>query len=114
MDVRELFQALGDPLRFRIVEALRVSPRCVTELVEDLGVSQPNVSRHLKVLRESGLIRSTRDGKWIRYSIDPEAVGMIGLWTGVRGGAHPKGAESRFRVTSSAGTDEILLFNDEK
>ena len=114
MKVRELFQALGDPLRYRIVEALRISPQCVTDLVASLGVSQPNVSRHLKILRESGLIRSTRDGKWIRYSIDPEAVGLIRLWSGMSGGAVPENAESPFRVTSSAGPDERILFTDEK
>ena len=82
MDLQTAFWALGDPQRFRIVQALRESPCFVSDLVALLGTAQPNVSRHLKVLKESGLISSRREGKWIRYAIVPGALEAIRLWVG--------------------------------
>jgi len=89
MDVQAVFWALGDPWRYRIVEALRRSPRFVTELVDELGTSQPNVSRHLKVLRERGIIEGKREGKWIRYRIVPEALEAIARWAAEGSAARP-------------------------
>lgn len=54
--------ALGDPKRLLILYALAEGPRCVNELVEVLQVSQPTVSRHLRVLRERGLVNTDRQG----------------------------------------------------
>ena len=95
MGVRELLQAIGDPVRFRIVEALRGGPRCVAELVEELGLPQPNVSRHLKALRERGVIEAAREGRWVRYRIVPAALEAIHGWsrrTAGGGEARPLGA----------------------
>lgn len=82
VDVREMFGALGEPLRFRILEELRRGPRFVTDLVETTGAAQPSVSRHLKALRECGMIEGERDGKWIRYRIVPGALAAIRRWAG--------------------------------
>ncbi len=54
--VAGFFRALADPVRLRIVGALRDGPRCVTELTELIGCSQPNVSKHLKTLVLHGLV----------------------------------------------------------
>jgi len=60
---------LGDPTRVVILYALADGPKCVNELVEALGVSQPNVSRHLKILRERSLVISERNGQAVFYSL---------------------------------------------
>ncbi|HWI03214.1 MAG TPA: metalloregulator ArsR/SmtB family transcription factor [Acidimicrobiales bacterium] len=70
----ELLRALANPHRLAIVAALKDQARCVHELVEALGVSQPLVSQHLRVLRASRLVRSQRRGREIAYSLGDEHV----------------------------------------
>ncbi len=68
------FKALGDPARLRLLSliAAHESGRaCVCDLTEPLGLSQPTVSHHLKVLREAGLVTSERRGTWVHYSLLP-------------------------------------------
>ncbi len=69
-----VFQALGDENRLRIVEALRRGERCVCELQDDLGLGQSLLSHHLRTLREAGLVRARREGRWAHYSL---AVGSL-------------------------------------
>ncbi len=69
-----LLRALASPHRLAIVRELEVEPRCVHELVEALGVSQPLVSQHLRVLRASHLVRAERRGREIAYSLGDEHV----------------------------------------
>lgn len=70
----ELLKALANPLRLRIVLALRDGPRCVHELVESLGVTQPLVSQHLRVLRGAHLLSTERRGREIAYSLIDDHV----------------------------------------
>lgn len=65
----ELFRALGDPLRLRLMLLLREGEVCVCHLVETLGESQPLVSKHLATLRRVGLVTSRKDGYWRHYSL---------------------------------------------
>lgn len=65
----ELCSALADPNRILLLYALQGGPKSVHELTLDLGITQPATSRHLKVLRERGLLKSTRDGQSIQYEI---------------------------------------------
>lgn len=65
----ELLRALSAPLRIAIVLQLREGPRCVHELVDALGVTQPLVSQHLKVLKSSGVVSSHRQGREMRYEL---------------------------------------------
>lgn len=60
------FQALGDPTRLAVVRLLRAREQTVGELVLALAVPQPKVSRHLKVLRDAGLVVSTKEGRIVR------------------------------------------------
>jgi len=71
--VDELFASLGDPVRLRLACCLLAVPRgaCVCELVDALDVSQPNVSRHLKVLKGARLVEERRDGRWMYYHLRP-------------------------------------------
>ena len=69
------FKALADPARLRILSL--VSERdevCGCDLVDPLGLSQPTVSHHLKVLWEAGLLTRERRGRWIHYAVDEAAV----------------------------------------
>ena len=66
--------ALSDPTRLLILYALADSPRNVTELTNELNVIQPTVSRHLKVLRERGLVYAVRNGSSITYHLGDERL----------------------------------------
>lgn len=62
-------QALSDPKRITILYALNERPRHVNELAADLGLSQPTVSRHLRVLRQQSLVQTERQGTWTTYRL---------------------------------------------
>jgi ArsR family transcriptional regulator len=69
------FKALSEPARVAIVNRLASSGEaCVCELVDVLGLAQPTVSHHLRVLREAGLIEHERRGTWMYYRLVPEAI----------------------------------------
>lgn len=65
----EIYRALGDPVRLRILALLRVREACVCELVARLPVSQPAVSQHLRKLRQAGLVGERRQKYWTYYAI---------------------------------------------
>ena len=72
--------ALSDPNRLLILYALNEKPLNVTELTNELGLSQPTMSRHLKVLRERGLVQTVRNGTVITYSLsDPRLIQALDL-----------------------------------
>ena len=72
--------ALSDPNRLLILYALNEKPLNVTELTIELGLSQPTMSRHLKVLRERGLVQTARTGTVIKYSLsDPRLIQALDL-----------------------------------
>jgi DNA-binding transcriptional ArsR family regulator len=73
----ELLRALASPHRLAIVRALAGGPRCVHELVDALGVSQPLVSQHLRVLRAGDLVRAQRRGREIAYALADHHVTHI-------------------------------------
>jgi DNA-binding transcriptional ArsR family regulator len=64
-----LFRSLGDPSRLAVLEALRDGPKCVSDLVAQTGLSQPNVSGHLAFLRDCGLVEREQRGRYAYYSI---------------------------------------------
>ncbi|HEY4413771.1 MAG TPA: metalloregulator ArsR/SmtB family transcription factor, partial [Gaiellaceae bacterium] len=69
------FKALADPARVAILNRLASSDEvCVCNFVDALDIAQPTVSHHLKVLRDAGLVESTRRGTWAFYRLVPEAV----------------------------------------
>lgn len=73
-----LLKVLGEPLRWRIVELLAIEELCVCHLVEELGVAQPLVSHHLKVLREAELVESERFRYWTYYRLRTDAINHLG------------------------------------
>jgi len=75
----ELFKALGDPARIRIVNLLAATdePVCVCELIGPLGLAQATVSHHLKKLTDAGLLDREERGKWAYFSINSEAMARL-------------------------------------
>ncbi|MGO8876725.1 MAG: ArsR/SmtB family transcription factor [Acidimicrobiales bacterium] len=74
------FAVLAEPSRRRILDLLRVRERSVGELVEDLRLSQPGVSKHLRVLREAGLVDVRVDAQRRWYQLRPEPLAEIDAW----------------------------------
>lgn len=80
MGVSEAFHVLAEPARRQILDLLRERPRLVGELTERLGLPQPSTSKHLKVLREAGLVRVGRDGTRRWYRLCPEPLREVDRW----------------------------------
>ena len=74
------FETLADPTRRRIVAALREGERPVNDIVESAGIHQSGVSRHLRILHESGFVSVRPDGQRRLYSLRPEPFGEIEAW----------------------------------
>lgn len=73
----KLFRALGDETRVRIVALLAHGELCVCHIEKALELSQPNVSRHLGILRMAGIVDARRDGTWVYYKLaDQEHAGV--------------------------------------
>jgi DNA-binding transcriptional ArsR family regulator len=72
--------ALADPTRREVFERLRAGPRAVGEIAEELPVSRPAVSQHLKVLKEAGLVADRAEGTRRVYYIDPQGLGPLRKW----------------------------------
>jgi DNA-binding transcriptional ArsR family regulator len=73
-------EALGDPTRRRIVELLARREHDAGDLGSNFSISQPAVSRHLRVLREHGLVRVRKDGQRRVYSLDPAPLAELDEW----------------------------------
>ena len=67
-------KGLADPKRLLILNALRDGERSVTDLVDELDIPQANVSQHLAVLRDRGLVTGRRDGQWVYYSLTSHKI----------------------------------------
>src|SRR3954463_6115146 len=73
----ELFHALSDETRLEIIELLRRGERCVCELTDTLDAAQSRLSFHLRVLKDAGIVRDRKDGRWVYYELDPEVFEEI-------------------------------------
>ena len=80
-ELENLFKALADKTRLRILALLGSNEVCVCHIHDSLGVPQPTVSRHLAYLRKSGLVEARRDGVWMHYqvsrSLSPVLQGVV-------------------------------------
>ncbi|MBD9735174.1 winged helix-turn-helix transcriptional regulator [Streptomyces sp. H28] len=70
----DVIRALGDPLRLQIVTLLARETLCTTHLVEETGARQTNLSNHLKVLREAGLVETEPCGRFTYYKLKPDVL----------------------------------------
>ena len=78
----DAFNAIAEPQRRDILALLRAGERPVTDLARELGMSQPRASKHLRVLREVGLVRDRRAGKRRLYGLDARGLRPVHAWTG--------------------------------
>ncbi len=69
-----IFHALSDETRLSLLEQLKHGERCVCELTDVMKAGQSRLSFHLKVLKDAGLLVDRREGRWIYYSINPDAI----------------------------------------
>ncbi|MFI7320167.1 ArsR/SmtB family transcription factor [Streptomyces venezuelae] len=70
----DVIRALGDPLRLQIVTLLARETLCTTHLVEETGAKQTNLSNHMKVLREAGIVETEPCGRFTYYKLRPEVL----------------------------------------
>jgi len=94
MPVEELFSVIAERTRRDILEALAKEHKAVGELVEELGVSQPTVSKHLRVLREAGVVTMQAQGQKRFYSINTKPLSLVSAWldglgAGITAAPHP-------------------------
>ncbi|MET7739374.1 metalloregulator ArsR/SmtB family transcription factor [Streptomyces sp. NPDC005385] len=80
MSDASLWAALADPHRRAIVALLLERPRAVGELVDACGLSQPSTSKHLRVLRDAGLVRVRQDAQRRVYALDPAPIAALDAW----------------------------------
>ena len=69
-----LFHALADQIRVNVVVLLVNGERCVCELMDELGLAQSRLSWHLKTLSDAGIISGRREGRWVYYSLNADAL----------------------------------------
>lgn len=86
-DFVRLMKALSDPNRVKIITILGGRELCVCELTALLGVAQPTVSKHLRILEDTGLVSFRKEGNWIIYRLNTECpeqartmLGFVGQW----------------------------------
>ena len=76
------FQAVAEETRFRVVRLLASGERCVCELQDELDSAQSRLSFHLKKLKEAGVVSDRREGRWVYYSLVPEALAEMQAFLG--------------------------------
>ena len=69
-----VFKAFCDENRIRILDLLRGGEKCACKLLEELSISQPTLSHHMKILCDSGIVEGRKEGKWMHYRICPQGV----------------------------------------
>lgn len=75
----DILKALADPTRLKIISLLRIRDCCVCELVPIFNISQPAISKHVSRLKTADLVRETRKGQWVFYSINEKRLEEIGF-----------------------------------
>ena len=68
--IAELFKALSDENRIKILQLLHSGEKCACVLLDNLHITQPTLSHHMKILCDAGIVQGRKDGKWVYYSID--------------------------------------------
>ena len=76
----DVLEVIAEPTRRRILDAVRAGEQSVSDLVERVGMHQPGVSRHLKVLRDAGLVEVRRDAQRRLYRLRPEPLMALDAW----------------------------------
>ena len=77
-EMAQIFKVLSDENRIRILKQLQTGEKCGCELLEELKITQPTLSHHMKILCDAGLVTSRKAGKWIYYTRQAETLDRIG------------------------------------
>ncbi len=107
-ELAKVLKAAADPKRLQMLDLLSCGMMCACDFTEKLGVSQPNVSHHLKILREAGLITANKRGRWVDYKINHEKTDWLQEKFGQVVAECPKGCE----VTRSNCEDKINFLEE--
>jgi ArsR family transcriptional regulator, arsenate/arsenite/antimonite-responsive transcriptional repressor len=78
--VAAAFKAIADPVRLRLLSMIascEAGEMCVCDLTEPVGLSQPTVSHHLKVLADAGILSRAKRGTWVYYRVEPDALRVL-------------------------------------
>ena len=75
--IADIFKSLSDENRIRILKLLCSGEKCACKLLEELNISQPTLSHHMKILCDAGIVSGRREGKWTHYSICCEGVRKV-------------------------------------
>ena len=73
-DTVKVFKAFFDENRLKILEQLRTGEKCACKLLDELHITQPTLSHHMKLLCDADIVQGRKDGKWVHYSINPEGT----------------------------------------
>lgn len=73
-EVAVVFKALCDENRVRIIKMLRTGEKCACKLLEEINITQPTLSHHMKILCDSGIVVGRKEGKWMHYSISQKGA----------------------------------------
>ena len=76
-EVACIFKALSDENRIRILKMLHSGEKCACKLLEELNISQPTLSHHMKILCDAGIVNGRKEGKWTHYSMRCEGVQKV-------------------------------------
>ena len=117
-ETEQVFRALGDPWRLRILYDLREKDYTAGELLERVDIVQSTLSHHMKVLCEAGLVGAVRKGKWTQYSLQRDTfartAAWLESWTGDNAGDRSLQEESDTPVLSSPEEESLTSSNDQK
>ena len=72
-----MFKAFADENRIQILELLRDGERCACRLLEEMKITQPTLSHHMKILCDSGIVVGRKEGKWMHYSISEDGIADV-------------------------------------
>lgn len=75
-----IFKAFCDENRIKILQILRSGEKCACKLLEDMNITQPTLSHHMKILCDSGIVEGRKEGKWMYYSISKTGVETAGQY----------------------------------
>ena len=73
-DTVKVFKAFGDENRLKILEQLRTGEKCACKLLDELHITQPTLSHHMKLLCDADIVQGRKEGKWVHYSINPKGA----------------------------------------
>lgn len=73
-DTVKVFKAFCDENRLKILEQLRTGEKCACKLLDELHITQPTLSHHMKLLCDADIVQGRKEGKWVHYSIDQEGA----------------------------------------